>query len=80
MRRVAVDISFRLLPFILLFCLPNLILAQGPPPPPPPPPGACAECIPIDQGEVLLIVGGMIMGYVLLRKTLFSSVLFGAKK
>ena len=38
------------------------VYSQGPPPPPPPPPGACASCVPIDQGKVAMIFVALLLG------------------
>ncbi len=58
-----------LLIFSLLFLLSQVSIAQAVPPPipPPPPPG-----LPINQGQLFLMIVGVLYGVFLVRKTLKS--------
>ena len=62
-----------------MFTILSIILQVVPPPPPPPPngwpgnnpfaPEPCITCIPIDQGAILLIIVGLIIGtYTLIKE------------
>lgn len=51
--------------------------AAGPPPPPPPP--NCPGCIPIDQGDVIMALAGMIFAYYTLRRTILSDSIIRTK-